>query len=129
MRMFNGMKKVAFIICVVFFNCKSPDSPLLAEYKNQALHDIEVDSVKTFTYGLPFISPIEAQRKIQEIRKHKRDSIYKKYGLFMKNQGCVIGDKKMDEAISAYHKITDSYLDNRNGKGWKEKMEKELSKY
>ncbi|WP_163396263.1 hypothetical protein [Flavobacterium limi] len=123
------MKKAIFILCIAFFNCKSPDSPLVDKYKNQALHDVEVDSVKKFTYGLPFISPIESQRKIQEIREHKRDSVYKKYGLFLRNEGCVIGDKKLDEAIGAYHKITDSYLENRNGKGWKEKMEQELSKY
>jgi len=129
MRMFNGMKKAVLILSFVFLNCKSPDSPLVAKYKKQALHDIEVDSVRKFSYGLPFIAPFEAERKIQVAREHKRDSVYKKYGLFLKNQGCVIGDKRLDEAINAYHKITDSYLENRNGKGWKEKMEQELSKF
>ncbi|WP_281231349.1 hypothetical protein [Flavobacterium gelatinilyticum] len=123
------MKKAILILSIVFFNCKSQDIPLVTEYKNQALHDVEVDSVKKFTYGLRFIAPSEAERKIQLKKEHKRDSVYKKYGLFLRNEGCVIGDKKLNEAISAYHKITDSYLENRNGKGWKEKMEQELSKY
>ena len=33
----------------------------------------------------------------------------------------------MDKAIKEYHKITDVYLESRNGQGWKEKMEKELN--
>jgi hypothetical protein len=121
------MRKILFLLFILLLSCKSTDSSLLNEYKNYASHDIIVDSVKIFTYGLPFISPIETERKIQETRKHKRDSIYKKYGLYKQNQGCVIGDEKMEKAIKEYHKITDVYLVSRNRKGWKEKMEKELN--
>ncbi|WP_394775016.1 hypothetical protein [Flavobacterium sp.] len=120
------MRKILFLIFILLLGCKSTENPLSGQYKEDALHDIKVDSVKTFTYGLPFISPIDTERKIQEARKYKRDSIYKKYGLYIQNQGCVIGDKKMDKAIKEYHNITDVYLDNRNGKGWKEKMNKEV---
>ena len=121
------MRKVFFLIFTLLLSCKPTDDFLFNEYKGYASHDIEVDSVKIFTYGLPFISPIETERKIQEARKYKLDSVYKDYGLYKQNQGCVIGDKKMDKAIKEYHRITDVYLESRNGKDWKEKMEKELN--
>ncbi|HEY1194096.1 MAG TPA: hypothetical protein VGE71_07995, partial [Flavobacterium sp.] len=111
----------------LFLSCKSADNLLLIEYKNKASHDIKVDSVKTFTYGLVFVSPVDAEMKIQDTRNYKRDSVYKKYGLYIRNQGCVIGDKEMDKAVKAYHKITDVYLENRNGKRWREKMNEELN--
>ncbi|KAF2515506.1 hypothetical protein EYY60_02195 [Flavobacterium zhairuonense] len=121
------MKKFVFIICTLFLSCKSADNPLLVEYKNKALHDIKVDSVKTFTYGLVFISPVDAERKNQDKITYKRDSIYKKYGLYIRNLGCVIGDKKMDKATKVYHQMTDDYLENRNGKQWRERMDEELN--
>ena len=121
------MKKIIFFIFIVLFSCKSKDNIPLTEYENKAIQDIKADSVKIFTYGLPFISPLENERKIQEIRKYKLDSVYKNYGLYKQNLGCVIGDKKMDKAIKEYHKITNLYLDKRNGKGWREKMEKDLN--
>ncbi|MCV9930409.1 hypothetical protein OIU83_22305 [Flavobacterium sp. LS1R49] len=120
------MKRIIFLILIVCLSCKSKEISLINEYKNQALHDIKTDSVKIFTYGLLFIYPDSLKAKKQLLKQNKMNSIYKKYGLFKQNQGCVIGDKKMNKAIKEYHKITDVYLEKRNSKDWKEKMQKEL---
>ncbi|MFV5697044.1 hypothetical protein ACM55H_01630 [Flavobacterium sp. ZT3R17] len=119
------MKKSFLLILVIFISCKSRNLELSLEYKNQALHDIEVDSVKVFTFGLPFISPVESERIVQETRNDKISDIYKKYGLYRLNLGCVI-DTKEGKSRKNYHKITQAYLEKRNKKGWKVKLEKEI---
>jgi hypothetical protein len=115
------MKKIALITLIVFSSCE--DSALLAEYKNKAIHDIKVDSVKVFGFGLT-LPPLDSSGLL---KNNKKISIYKKYGLFRKNLGCTVGDRELDEATSEYYKITDIYLEDRNGKGWKEKMQKEIN--
>ena len=120
------MRYLFLLPLTLFLSCKSKDTTLMIDFQNQALHDIEVDSIKHFTYGLPFISPVQSERNKQEIQKNKIDSIYKDYGLYLQNLGCVIGDKKMDKSTKEYYKITDPFLDKRNGKGWEEKMKKEI---
>jgi hypothetical protein len=117
------MRKIAFVLLIVFLSCKSEDNTLLVKYKNEAFHDIKVDSVKLFGFGLS----LPPHDSLEALKNNKRVNIYKKYGLFRKNLGCTTGNKELDHAVKEYHKITDSYLEGRNGKGWKEKMEQELS--
>lgn len=94
----------------------------MTEYRDMAFHDIETDSVKTFGFGLP----LPPKDSLQLLRNNKRLTIYKKYGLYVKNLGCIIGDKELDEATDEYKKITNPYLEKRNGKGWREKLKKEI---
>ncbi|WP_166921352.1 FEKKY domain-containing protein [Flavobacterium poyangense] len=120
------MKGITFLALIFLLGCKSEENSLFSEYRNQAFRDVEADSVKTFTYGLPFIYPDSVKAKKQLLNKKKIDSIYKRYGLYKKNLGCTIGDRELDKATKEYHRITDSYLDKRNGAGWKEKLSKEI---
>ncbi|RZJ54712.1 MAG: hypothetical protein EOO44_03950 [Flavobacterium sp.] len=116
------MKKVVFLILVIFLSCKSEEKPLLIEYRNMALHDIKADSIKKFGFGLP----LPPRDSIEMYRNNQKKDIYKKYGLYIKNLGCVVGLKELDEASNEYRKITDVYLEKRNGKRWEEKMKTEL---
>lgn len=117
------MKKVIFPILIIVLSCKSEESPLLIEFRNMAFHDIEVDSVKTFGFGLP----LPPRDSLELLRDMKKMAIYHKYGLHDKNLGCIVGDKELEEAANEYRKITDAYLEKRNGKEWKEKMKIELN--
>ena len=119
------MKKTFLLILMLFIGCKSKETALTFEYKNQAMHDIKVDSVKVFSYGFPFISPVESERKTQEIKQNKISNVYQKYGLYKKDIGCVVNTKE-DKSKKEYHKITNAYLEKRNGKGWRMKMENEI---
>ena len=117
------MKKGILIGLIAFLSCKSEDNPLLAKYENQAYHDIKADSVKNFGFGL-VLPPRDSSALLKD---NKTVNVYRKYGLFRKNLGCTIGDKELDSAVSKYYKITNIYLEQRTGKGWKEKMKKELN--
>ncbi|PIF32003.1 hypothetical protein CLU81_2515 [Flavobacterium sp. 9] len=117
------MKKGILIALIALWSCKSEDSSLLVEFKNKAYHDIKVDNVKLFGFGLP----LPPRDSLELLENNKRINIRKKYGLVIKNLGCTVDDKELDSAVSEYYKITNIYLEERNGKGWKEKMEKELN--
>jgi len=47
--------------------------------------------------------------------------------LYSKNLGCIVGDKELDEATNEYRKITDIYLEKRNGKAWRERLNEEVN--
>lgn len=102
--------------------CKPKSNSLLTEYKNKAYNDIKADSVKMFGFGLP----LPPRDSLSLLRINKKTVIYEKYGLFKENLGCIVGDKEMDKATTEYHKITGVYLKKRNGKGWEERMQKEI---
>lgn len=95
----------------------------MLKYKNQAFHDIKVDSVKFFGFGLA----LPPRDSLELLKVNKQAAVYTKYGLFRKNLGCIVGDKELDSAVSEYYKITKVHLEKRNGKGWKGKMENELN--
>jgi len=117
------MKRIAYIVLIAFLSCKSEDNPLLVEYKNQAFYDIKVDSVKFFGFGLA----LPPRDSLELLKINKQVAVYTKYGLFRKNLGCIVGDKELDSAVIEYYKITKVYLEERNGKGWRRKMENELN--
>lgn len=57
----------------------------------------------------------------------KVDSIQKNYGVKYKNTGCII-DPVESNAQEKYEEAVMPYLEKRNGKGWKTKMDGEIGK-
>ncbi|PXW12676.1 hypothetical protein C8D70_111147 [Chryseobacterium sp. CBTAP 102] len=89
------------------------------EYILQAQKDIQNDQV-TLSYAGGFSIPSYNEStlsKIQDIRK--------KYGVTYVNTGCII-DPIDHEAQKKYIQTVNPYLEKRNGKGWKDKMQKEI---
>jgi len=140
------MKKLTILIFILtFLSCANLKDPSFKEILVNAQHDIKVDSVKYFTAGLPFVRPVlnktisdtlfsesltsNDSREITfdriQIEQKLRKNIHKKYGLYETNLGCMI-DKQTSILSKEYKKITNPYLEKRNGKGWKGKMEKEI---
>ena len=140
------MKKLsAFIFVLTLISCANLKDPSFIEILDNSQNDIKVDSVKYFTAGLPFIRPIlsktmketmsaESLKSIEsleikldkiQIEQKLIKSIYSKYGLYQINLGCMI-DKQTSILSKQYKKITYPYLEQRNGKGWEGKMEKEI---
>ena len=54
----------------------------------------------------------------------KRDSIRKNYGLISVSY-CMISES-LDISKKEYRKITEPYLEKRNGKNWRERMKREI---
>lgn len=126
---------VVILICLVFIilffpfknkteveNEKFADE-IITQFRNDAENDIKNDDVKTFGFGLP----LPPKNKNQEIVQVKTDSILKNYGISIKNLGCTIMPE-LSKATEEYEKITEVYLTNRNGKGWRIKMENDIQK-
>jgi hypothetical protein len=141
------MKKLTVLIfALAFLSCANLKDPSFKEILKNAQHDIKVDSVKYFTAGLPFIRPVltktvrdtmpeESLKSVDsfeitldriQIEQKLRKSIHNKYGLYEMNLGCMI-DKQTSILSKEYQKITNPYLEKRNGKGWREKLEKEIN--
>jgi hypothetical protein len=141
------MTKIKIILLLfVISSCVTLKDPSFIEILNNSQHDINVDSVKYFTGGLPFIKPvlsestrdsmsIEDLKKIDSVStihdsfalKQKRiEEIHKKYGLYKVNLGCMI-DNQSSLLLKKYREKTKLYLKKRNGEGWEEKMEKEVN--
>ncbi|ROI01782.1 MULTISPECIES: hypothetical protein [unclassified Chryseobacterium] len=88
-------------------------------YIRQAKKDIRNDKVILgYAGGLSLSPPQQHQNKI--------DSIHKKYGICYKNRGC-ISDPMDIKAQEKYTKIVIPYLEKRNGKGWENRMQKEIN--
>ncbi|MEA1851159.1 hypothetical protein U9K52_19775 [Chryseobacterium sp. MHB01] len=89
------------------------------EYVQQAKEDIKKDKIMyRFAGGLPIP---EYDTKTQ----NKIDSIRKKFGISYFNTGCIV-DIIDGEGQQKYKETVKPYLDKRNGKGWEEKMNKEI---
>lgn len=104
-----------------YLNTRQTLEKLESEYIKRALKDIENDEVKEFYLGgFMLLDEEETSFGI------KRDSIYKKYGITLQDTGCLYNE--IDEkAKEKYYELVKPYLDQRNGKNWQEKLEKELS--
>jgi len=114
---------LAICTIIYFVNKKQnkKDSELLIEFRKKAENDIKNDDVKIFGGGLPL--PPKNER---DGEKQKQIEIVRlKYGLHPKNLGCTISDE-LTKAQEEYIKLTDVYLNKRNGKGWRETMEKQI---
>lgn len=130
------MKKFSLLLLSFLLACCTTiKDPFYKDILDNAQHDIEVDSVKHFTGGLEFVRPVISGDSVYretasfdsiEIKSQLIQKTYKKYGLYKKNLGCVIGDKQTLVLGKKYRKVTDPYLEKRNGKDWRKKIEKEL---
>lgn len=89
------------------------------KYIQQAKEDIKKDNV-TYRFSGGFSIPEYDAETLDKI-----DNIRKKFGISYENTGCTIdaidweGQKKYEETVKPY-------LEKRNGKGWEEKMNKEI---
>ncbi|EJL74247.1 FEKKY domain-containing protein [Chryseobacterium populi] len=88
------------------------------EYLRQAEKDIKNDQI-TIEYANGII--VDFNEKIIQ----QTDSIRKNYGIIYKNTGCFV-DLKDIEARQKYNNTVMPYLEKRNGKGWRQRMEKEI---
>jgi hypothetical protein len=141
------MTKIKILLLLFLVSsCVTLKDPSFIEILNNTQHDINVDSVKYFSSGLPFIKPVisesarnsmsnEDLKKIDSIgtihdsfalKQKLIEEIHKKYGLYKVNLGCMI-DKQSSLLRKKYGEKTKLYLKKRNGEGWKEKMEKEIN--
>lgn len=89
------------------------------EYIQQAKEDIKKDNVM-YRFAGGFSIP-EYDLKTQD----KIDSIRRKFGISYFNTGCTV-DLIDLEGQQKYEETVKSYLEKRNGKGWEEKMTKEI---
>lgn len=86
------------------------------EYIEQAQKDIKNGRI-IFRHAGGFAIPGEWDGKI--------DSIHQKYGIQYQNTGCVIEALEI-KGQEKYKETVQPYLEKRNGKGWEERMEKEI---
>jgi len=88
-------------------------------YIREAEKDIKKDQIVVRYAGGFFIPAYDKQTSI------RIDSITEKYGIISKNTGCTF-DPIDIKAQEKYNELTDHYLEKRNGKGWKERMKREI---
>ncbi|MFY7815507.1 MAG: hypothetical protein ACOVRK_10015, partial [Chryseobacterium taeanense] len=84
-----------------------------------AKEDIKKDNV-TYRFSGGFSIPEYDAETLNKI-----DSIRKKYGINYENTGCTVDAIDM-EGQKRYEETVKPYLDKRNGKGWAEKMNREI---
>ncbi|MCQ9640022.1 hypothetical protein MP478_11555 [Chryseobacterium sp. WG14] len=89
-------------------------------YSQQATQDIKNDQV-TIQFGGGFPLLLHDPATLNKI-----DSIRKRYGVRYINTGCVI-DGFETTGQEKYSEIVYPYLDRRNGKGWEDRMQKEIN--
>ncbi|WP_312902267.1 FEKKY domain-containing protein [Chryseobacterium taichungense] len=89
------------------------------KYIQQAKEDIKKDNV-TYRFSGGFSIPEYDDETLDKI-----DSIRKKFGVSYQNTGCIIDDIDR-EGQKKYEETVKPYLEKRNGKGWEEKMNKEI---
>ena len=93
---------------------------LLSEYKIKAESDIKNGVIVYETTGLPIsLSPTE------QIKEDKIDSLMRTYGVESRNTGCMVTAPLL-KAQSEYEQLTAPFLDQRNGPGWKYRMELQI---
>lgn len=112
---------LAFESVKIFILNKKAIAKIENQYINQAQEDIKQDHI-TYKFAGGFELPMYDEKTI-----HKIDSIRKKYGVTYQNTGCIIDNIDI-KAQEKYDDTVMPYLDKRNGKGWKQRMEKEIEK-
>jgi hypothetical protein len=100
-----------------FYIIYETQKQLISEFRKEAEIDIRNDNVKILTQGIPLISNKSQYDSIEKIEQ--------KYGLSVKNIGCIIAPE-ITAAEAEYIKITEVYLEKRNGKNWRIKMQSEI---
>jgi hypothetical protein len=93
---------------------------LSSEYIIKAKSDMKRGLIIYETAGFPVVGDSAAQAKDAKI-----DSLMRTYGLAHNNIGCVVTAPLL-RAQSDYKVLTASYLEKRNGPGWKHRMDKQI---
>ena len=114
---------VAIDWAIIISQIKANRDQLVNEFIREAEYDIKNDNVKVFSQGFP-IPPKNESLQIQDDSIKK---ILKKFGLTRENLGCTISPE-LTKAQEEYQKITEVYLEKRNGKNWRDRMENEIEK-
>lgn len=104
-----------------FYNNREELKQSILSFQNEAREDIKKDQIVEFGGGLA----LPPKNKIEHIKFIKVDSITKSYGLKRVNY-CTISES-LEISKEAYRKITEPYLEKRNGKHWREKMQHEIN--
>lgn len=89
------------------------------KYIQQAKEDIKKDNV-TYRFAGGFSIPEYDAETLNKI-----DRIRKKFGISYESTGCTVDAINM-EGQKKYEETVKPYLEKRNGKGWEEKMNKEI---
>jgi hypothetical protein len=103
-----------------FIQAKKEITNLENEYFKQAKADIRNGHV-----FIKYAGGITEDFNVKN--KQQTDSIRKKYGVTYENTGCMM-DAKFMLANEKYNNTVRPYLDKRNGKGWQQRMDKEVEK-
>ena len=114
---------VAIDWIITISQIKANRDQLVNEFKREAEYDIMNDNVKVFSQGFQ-IPPKNESLQIQDDSIKK---ILKKFGLTRENLGCIISPE-LTKAQEEYQMITEVYLEKRNGKNWRDRMENEIEK-
>lgn len=102
----------------IFFKTKRELAAATETYIRQAKEDIKNDSIVfRFAGGLSIAGNLDG----------KIDSIRHRYGVHYQNTGCTIDAIEM-EGDEKYRETVKPYLEKRNGKGWEERMKREVGK-
>lgn len=104
----------------IFFKTKKEIAIVKERYSQQVKKDIKNDRI-VFQYAGGLAIPEYDERTYQKI-----DSIRKNYGFEIKNTGCQVDFIEI-EGQQKYEEIANVYLDKRNGKGWKKRMDNEIT--
>lgn len=103
-----------------FYKNKQELNESILSFQNEARNDIKNDKIKEFGGGL--ILPPRDKKEYSKFLK--KDSVKKKYGIISVSY-CSISES-LEISKAEYRKITDPYLEKRNGKNWREKMMQEI---
>ena len=125
----NNWTEVCSIVTIIlminwihsFYIIYESQNQLVNEFRKEAESDIKNDNVKIHTQGLP----LPPKNEILQIQDDSIQKIRKKYGLTRKNIGCIISPE-ITVAEEEYFKITELYLEERNGSNWRTKMQNEI---
>lgn len=97
-------------------------------YKEEASKDIKNNNID-YTYA--FVGEVYSELDTISDKKFAQlDSVYSKYGLKFRIIGILENDLYIpinEKAKEKYEEIIQKHLEQRNGKNWEEKLEKELN--
>lgn len=105
---------------LVALDAKTEYEALSLKYKLKAKSDIKNDLIIYETFGFPV--SLDSAHETEE----KVDSLVRTYGITHNNIGCVITGPLL-KAQSDYNALTEPYLDIRNGEGWKNRMQQQIT--
>ncbi|MDR6516587.1 FEKKY domain-containing protein [Chryseobacterium camelliae] len=108
---------LTYISIRVYVKSKNVLTALENHYVHQAKEDIKNDKI-VFRFAEGLTLPNELQEKI--------DRIYERYGIHYENTGCIVDPMEI-KAQEKYKETVKVYLEKRNGKGWEEKMDHEIT--